>query len=39
MPIAIIIIIITPLAMAVALLSQSSAAPYIKRMIKTNKME
>jgi len=36
MPIAIIIIIITPLAMA--LLSQSSAAPYIKRMIK-NKME
>jgi len=38
MPIAIIvIIIITPLDMA--LLSQSSAAPYIKRMTKTNKME
>jgi len=31
------IIIITPLAMV--LLSQSSAAPYIKQMIKTNKME
>jgi len=32
----IIIIIITPLAMV--LLSQSSAAPYIKRIIKTNIM-
>jgi len=32
MPIAVIVIIITPLAMA--LLNHSSTAPYIKRMIK-----